>query len=248
MGNKAVYEGLKHHDDLVKKRVLFTEVRNRADSTQYRLELGNNNYRYEDNLTYIVDLRKGKKHLFQSFKKDRRKNIRKAKKMGVVIKEIEHVDQVSIFYDIIKKAYNRKKVPLADISLFQNSFNLLAGKGMFKIFLAQFGDEWIGGQAILSFKNSILAWYGAARQQCSYLHPNEVLTWHVIKWGISNGFHAFDLGGAGKPGENYGVRDFKERFGGKELNYGRYIRIYNPLLYHIAKASYTASRNLINKI
>jgi hypothetical protein len=41
--------------------------------------------------------------------------------------------------------------------------------------------------------------------------------------------------GAGKPGSEYGVRDYKIQFGGELIEYGRYIRINQKLLYHIGR-------------
>ena len=43
--------------------------------------------------------------------------------------------------------------------------------------------------------------------------------------------------GAGKPDENYGVREFKEKFGGELVEYGRFIRINNPLLYKLGTSA-----------
>jgi lipid II:glycine glycyltransferase (peptidoglycan interpeptide bridge formation enzyme) len=39
--------------------------------------------------------------------------------------------------------------------------------------------------------------------------------------------------GAGKPDEAYGVRDFKAKFGGKEVEHGRFLCVTKPLLYNI---------------
>ena len=41
--------------------------------------------------------------------------------------------------------------------------------------------------------------------------------------------------GAGTPNEAYGVRDFKARFGGKEVEHGRFIQLCKPMLYAIGK-------------
>ena len=41
--------------------------------------------------------------------------------------------------------------------------------------------------------------------------------------------------GAGSPDENYGVRDFKARFGGELVEYGRFKKILNPILYEAGK-------------
>ena len=238
IAEEALTEGLKIHDQIMKGRSLFAEIRNRGDSSNHKSLLERNRYGYVDDLTYIIDLKRNENDIFRSFSSDRRNNIRKAEKKGVIVKEIDSVSQVPIFYDIINTVYRKKKVPLADISLFENCFRFLFKRGMFKIFLAQYGTEWIGGHAVLLFKNHILAWYGGTVEQWSTFHPNEMLWWHVIKWGISSGFHTLDLGGAGKPGKPYGPRDYKARFGGQLVNYGRYLNVYSPALFKLADISY----------
>ena len=39
--------------------------------------------------------------------------------------------------------------------------------------------------------------------------------------------------GAGTPNEAYGVRDFKAKFGGKEVEHGRFLCVTKPILYMI---------------
>ena len=41
--------------------------------------------------------------------------------------------------------------------------------------------------------------------------------------------------GAGKPGDSYGVRDFKARFGGQLVEHGRYDYVLSPMLYNVGK-------------
>jgi len=63
--------------------------------------------------------------------------------------------------------------------------------------------------------------------------PNDVLPWHIFLWGKQNGFKVFDFGGAGKPNIPYGVRDYKLKFGGKLVNFGRFELIHKPVLYRL---------------
>ena len=37
--------------------------------------------------------------------------------------------------------------------------------------------------------------------------------WHTLDWGAEDGYSLNNFGGAGKPDEEYGVRDFKAKFG-----------------------------------
>ena len=45
----------------------------------------------------------------------------------------------------------------------------------------------------------------------------------------------FDFGGAGKPNEEYGVRDFKKKYGGKLVNFGRYEKVHSPKKLKVSK-------------
>jgi lipid II:glycine glycyltransferase (peptidoglycan interpeptide bridge formation enzyme) len=70
------------------------------------------------------------------------------------------------------------------------------------------------------------------------MHPNDLIPWDVFLWGKENGFTRFDFGGAGKPDVPYGVREYKKKFGGKMVSYGRYEKINKPNLMKIAKTGF----------
>jgi len=70
------------------------------------------------------------------------------------------------------------------------------------------------------------------------VYPSVLATWAGIEYAIENGIPKFDFMGMGIPGRQYGVRDFKMRFGGEVVNYGRWTKINNPLLYHVAEFGY----------
>jgi len=75
------------------------------------------------------------------------------------------------------------------------------------------------------------------RDFSSYV-PNEILTWHILEWGAENGYHLCDFGGAGRSDEDYGVRDFKSKFGGELVCYGRNIYVHFPFLLCLSKLGY----------
>jgi hypothetical protein len=45
----------------------------------------------------------------------------------------------------------------------------------------------------------------------------------------------YDFGGADKPNEKYGVRDFKAKFRGNLVCYGRNTCVHTPLVLHLSK-------------
>ena len=52
-------------------------------------------------------------------------------------------------------------------------------------------------------------------------------------WAKENNINIYDFAGAGKPGKEYTVRDYKLKFGGALINLGRYQHIHKPFLFRI---------------
>ena len=73
-------------------------------------------------------------------------------------------------------------------------------------------------------------------------HPNELLRWHILQWGMEHGYELFDFGGAGKPDEAYSVRDFKSKFGGELVSLGRNIYVHRPHILRFSTYAYHLSR------
>ena len=68
-----------------------------------------------------------------------------------------------------------------------------------------------------------------------HVFPSSYATYAGIQFAAENGCARFDMMGAGKPDEAYGVRDFKARFGGQEVEYGRWLCINKSALYKLGE-------------
>ncbi|MCK5059499.1 MAG: peptidoglycan bridge formation glycyltransferase FemA/FemB family protein, partial [Candidatus Aminicenantes bacterium] len=71
--------------------------------------------------------------------------------------------------------------------------------------------------------------------QYNGIYPSVLATWAAIDYALKKGLRYFDFMGAGKPDQDYGVREFKSKFGGRLVNYGRFERINNKPLYLLGK-------------
>ncbi|HZQ08642.1 MAG TPA: GNAT family N-acetyltransferase [Anaerolineae bacterium] len=228
----------------VGSEVLFTELRNQSDLSAYQPILNRKGFRYEDHLNFLIDLDVPEKVLWSKINKSGRHRIRTAEKRGVRVEEASNAAGMYTAYLKLKPVYKRIGVPLADISMFQSAYDILAPRGMLKIFLAYAEEECIGARILLTYRDRIIDWYaGADRDQGSY-SPNETLVWHVLRWGQAHGFREFDFGGGGKPGEPYGPREFKLKFGGKQVNYGRNVCIHAHWRFSVSQAGYGFYRRL----
>jgi lipid II:glycine glycyltransferase (peptidoglycan interpeptide bridge formation enzyme) len=238
---KRLMEG---HNGIVRKYSLYSEIRNLWDSSHISSLLRDIGYTYEEHLNFLIDLTKSVDELWKQLYKSKRQAINKAKRHGVIVEEIKNKELIPIFYALVKKSYRPTGVPIADIGLFENAFDLLIPKDMCKFFLARYKDNYVAATCFLSYNGVIYDWYGGVDRAFSNYRPNELLEWHTIKWGAENGYHIFDFGGAGRPGEPYGPRQFKKEFGGKLVNYGRYKKVHSLTKFKIAMTGYTLYRRV----
>ena len=117
--------------------------------------------------------------------------------------------------------------------------------GMAKFYLATAEKEEIAAAVTLIYKRTIYVWYLGTRNEFLKVTPCSLILWHVIKWGLQNGYEVLDFLGSGRPDRPYGVREFKQRFGGKLVSYGRYQKVYSPLLLNLAEKAYGFYRGLL---
>ncbi len=229
----------------VKGSVLFTELRNLSDLSEIQPVLSEKGFAYEGHLNFLIDLTRPCEEIWQSIRSNARRNIRRARSLQVVVKEANDLDLVFSAYALLGNTYKRFQVPLADDSLFRSAFETLHPQNMLKIFAAQIGDVDIGVLMLLIYKDTIYYWYtGTAREYASY-RAGDLLVWHAIEWGNQHDFHTLDFGGAGKPGVEYGVRDFKAKFGGTLVNYGRNICVHTPVKLKLSQMAYHIARRFL---
>lgn len=245
-GRAALQMLLQAYNRQAQYSYLFTELRNLADLSELQPALAQLGYTYQDHLNYLINLNRPAEEILQSIGKRTRKKIRKGLRDGMVeIKEATNQADLEHWYKILQKTYNNARVPLADRSLFEAAFNELYPKGMAKFLLARVKGVTAACSVELLYKDTIYGWYGGSDREFSQYLPNEMLIWHILEWGANNNYRVYDFGGAGKPGEEYGVRDFKAKFGGQLVNFGRNICVHRPALLAISKQGYKLYRRFL---
>jgi lipid II:glycine glycyltransferase (peptidoglycan interpeptide bridge formation enzyme) len=243
-GREALAMLLRAYRHEVKGNLLFTELRNLSALCDLQLVLKESGFAYEDHLNYLVDLNLTPDAVFQNIGPRTRKKIRHAIQQGeVVIEEADRREQAIQCYKLLQKTYATASVPLADWSLFEAAFDILYLRGMVKFLLARLGDRYVAGSVELIYKDRIYGWYGGVDRAYSGYIPNELLLWHIFKWGAENNYRVYDFGGAGKPNEKYGVRDFKAKFGGNLVCYGRNTCVHAPLMLRLSELGYRVYRH-----
>jgi lipid II:glycine glycyltransferase (peptidoglycan interpeptide bridge formation enzyme) len=245
-GKQALTLLLKTYEQELKGKSLLTELRNLSDLDTLQPVLGENGFAYEDHLNFLIDLNRPAEEVLQGIGKRTRKKIRKGLRDGhVQVGEATSRSELDHWYDILQKTYSNVQVPLADRSLFEAAFDVLYPKGMAKFLLAEIDGATAACSVELTYKHTIYGWYGGSDRAYSKFYPNEMLMWHILAWGANNGFQVYDFGGAGKPDEEYGVRDFKAKFGGELVCFGRNTCIHAPMALRLSQWGYEAYRRFL---
>jgi lipid II:glycine glycyltransferase (peptidoglycan interpeptide bridge formation enzyme) len=244
-GEAALTELLQAYNREAKHASLFTEMRNLCDLEPHQATLQKHGFAYEDHLNYLINLSRPAEEILQSFSRRARKRIRHELREGkVIIKQVTGPEDVEICYRLLQQTYKAAKVPLTDRSLFEAAFAQLSPKKMIRFTLAYVEKAPVAVSVDLLFKGVMYGWFGGLDRAFGSYCPNELLTWHLIQWGAENGFHTMDFGGAGKPDEEYGVRDFKAKFGGDLVCYGRNICVHAPFSLSLSKLGYRVLKGL----
>jgi serine/alanine adding enzyme len=225
---------INEYDKIAKKKAVYTQIRNLWNTDNYKEIFEKHGYVYEEHLNILVDLTKSEDALWKDMYPKRRNEINKSEKLGVSVEIFSEADLVDRSYDIIHEVYKRAKLPLPGKEYFKSANSILGVKGYIKLFGAFYEGKLLGVMYLLFFNGRAYEWYIGSFFDYMKMHPNDLIVWKVFKWCKKNGYRIFDVGGAGKPGIEYGVREYKKKFGGITVNLGRYQKVHNRFLMSIS--------------
>ena len=220
-----------------RKKALFIQFRNFTSQENFIPIYNKLGFHLIDRLNYIINI-SSQDVVLKNMSESRRRQVKKALKSGVEIIEPQDISQVREFYNILYRLYRFKvQKPLPDWSFFENFYQNSINGRLGIIRLIKLEDKIIGGILSPVLENKcIYEWYVCGLdRECKNQYPSVLATWAGLEYAINNNIQHFDFMGVGKPEKEYGVRDFKARFGGELVNYGRITRINNRFLYSIAE-------------
>ena len=226
---------------------IYIETRNFNDYSRWKSAFASAGFDYMPHLNFHVDT-SSVDIVEANLGKSRKRDIRTSLRDGATIIEQPTLEHVREYYAILEHLYKtRVKTPLFPFSFFEKLWQHQDGR----FILVALNDEIIGGtvcvvfnrdkfetinhkSAITTHPSVVYEWFVCGRDgEWKSIFPSSLATYAGIKYAAEHSCPRFDMMGAGTPDEAYGVRDFKARFGGKEVEHGRFLCITKPLLYKI---------------
>ena len=232
---KTFAELLKIISKELKHQAIYGEIRNYFDYSSYSLQIAKNGWNFVPYLNFEISLvDKTLEVLLAEMKYNRRREIRLSLKENATFRSTRDEKDILKLYEILANLYQtRVKLPLPESAFFLALSKLDIGK----TFIVEHEGEIIGGSFCLYYaKQGIYTmYYCGLRNYHKKIFPTHLAIWATLSYAFDNGLQWVDLMGAGKPGEEYGVRKYKAEFGGTMVEHGRYMKIFNLMLYQLGK-------------
>lgn len=213
----------------------FIEVR--CPDSQYFEILSQQGFvRRDDYLTFSLRLNGNTEQSWSKLGERKKKQVRKAERSGVETFEAAGKPDLKTFHLLYQNTMKKLGSPPQSYSFFDRMWDLFYPQNM-KVFLARLGDKYIAGKLFLLHNNTIYQAYKASLGEYLNLRPNDLLQWHLIKWGNEHRFKYIDFGRTRKKDE--GTILFKKQWGGEPVDmpyfykfYGTELRERQEIQYH----------------
>ena len=231
ISEKALQKLLNFTMKTLKNEAIYIEFRNYNDYSFIREKVKKTKFQYLQHFDIHVSINAETEEKISSGK---RREIKTAQKNGVEYVETRDFEEIKSFYSILKNLYEKEiKLPLFPFEFFWKLSQIPQGK----IFVIKQNNVIIGGVACAMLtEKTLYEWFACGNKNVEkQLYPSVMATYAGIDFAAKNGFLKYDFMGAGKPNENYGVRDFKTKFGGELVEFGRFLYVCNNFLYNVGK-------------
>ncbi len=228
-----------------KGKAIYVEFRNSFRTDHLRAVFEGCGFTFSPHLNFIVDLA-GEEQAMNKLTPNRRRQVRNGLAAGAVLQEGATDQELHALYTLFSTLY-REKVhkPLPDYTLFKRFQESPLGR----VLLVKYDGRVIGGslgpvhQGRVSYQ-----WFAYGNNSVEGVHASVLATWAQMAHAAREGHSTFDFMGAGKPGQGYGVHEFKSRFGGTEVNYGRYGKVLEPTLYRLGVFALGAYHRMARRV
>lgn len=209
---------------------IYIETRNFNSYERWKSAFEKAGFEYQPHLNFHVDCTNADE-MWIRMSETRRKQIRRAQRADVTISNAQSEEEICEWYAILKRMYKtRVKTPLFPVSFFEEAYR----QGVATYLMVRYEGHIIGGSMIVVDGGCVYEWFECGRDvEYEKQYPSVMATYAGMAYAAEHGIARCDFMGAGVPGVPYGVRDFKERFGGKMVEHGRFLYIAKPILYRI---------------
>lgn len=167
--------------------------------------------------TYAIDLGCGHDAAYKKWHKSQREKVKKAIKLGVLIREAASAEDWAVYYDIYEdslRRWGKNATTNYGKELFEELFRRQSP--YIKLWLAEFENKIIAGNIAFYSNKQVAGWHAAALEKYFKTRMVNLIIYKIFEHACKHGYSWLDFGPCGG---HEGVRAFKKEFGTEELSF-----------------------------
>lgn len=242
----ALKELMETYLNTINKQVIYSEIRNHTIDNEYNDVVIGMGFTREGHYNIVKKMPENEKELWNGIGRKRKDGINKAKKFNFSFVESHDKNVVNDFYCLLFEQYRKIRLPHPDKQFFMNLLNLDSDNNC-RFFQLSENNEIMISLCAFKYKHVLYAFYIGISQNAVFIRkrPVDWFYFEVMKWCMNNDVEYFDWMGAGKPGDDYGVRDFKKQYGGYLVDYGRFKYVHSKIKFFFAELGFKIVQKMI---
>jgi lipid II:glycine glycyltransferase (peptidoglycan interpeptide bridge formation enzyme) len=169
-----------------------------------------------------------KEKMWGGYRKNIRRDVRKAQRSGITIYSEDSRECASLFYKLYLASMERNRA-MAKYPLrwFEAIYEIMTQKGLGAILVAEMNHVAIAGIVLIYSPSSTHYFHNGSVYEFLKFCPNELLVHFSIERAIEKGSSFFDF--MGSDPRDISLIRFKEKWGSQSVDLRTYVKDYHPL-------------------
>jgi lipid II:glycine glycyltransferase (peptidoglycan interpeptide bridge formation enzyme) len=177
----------------------------------------------------LLDLRGlNKEKIWEGYKKNIRRDVRKAQKSGVAIRQGASTEDARIFSRLYLASMERNRAMAKyPLQWFETLYEMIIKGGLGTIALAEVDNEAIAGAVLIHSQTSTHYFHNGSQYEFLKFCPNELLIHDALEKAIEKKNSYFDF--MGSDPLDLPLLHFKEKWGSQSIDIQTYVKDYHPM-------------------
>lgn len=166
--------------------------------------------------------------LWQGYKKNIRRDVRKAQKSGVAIRQGASTEDIRIFSRLYLSSMERNRAMAKyPLQWFEALYEMMIKGGLGTIALAEVDNKAIAGAVLIHSPTSTHYFHNGSQYEFLKFCPNELLIHNALEKAIEKKNSYFDF--MGSDSLDLSLLHFKEKWGSQSVDIQTYVKDYHPM-------------------
>jgi hypothetical protein len=178
----------------------------------------------------LLDLKRfDQDKIWEGYREEIRRAIRKARKKGLYVKRANSKDEVKVFYDLYLSSMERNQAAAKyPLQWFYALYEILNQQGIVDILYAITGEEqYAAGVVLVHSTTSFHYLHNGSVANYLEARPNDLMVDYIIEMGVKEGKTILDFMGSDR--DDLSLIRFKEKWGSQSMDIQTYVKDYHPL-------------------